>query len=310
MFNIVEKRRWYFIISAILIGLSIAILIASTIRFGSPIRVGIDFTGGSIFVLKFDQPIDEDSLHAIFAEYGMGNVIIQPIGPAEENRWQIRSSKVSADVVGDLLDTLNEQVGTIDQNAIQFDTVEPAIGNEVTRAAFLAVLVASAIVIGFIWFSFRRVPNAFRYGVCTIIGMVHNLIVAFGFYALMGIIAGWEADALFLTAILTVIGFSVQDVIVVFDRIRENIPKYRGQPYETIVNRSIMETIHRSLATQLNAMFVMIAIILFGGVTIKPFIATMLVGMLSETFSSIFIAVPLLVVWENAKSRAVTRATA
>jgi preprotein translocase SecF subunit len=141
--------------------------------------------------------------------------------------------------------------------------------------------------------------------------MVHNLLVAFGFYALMGLVAGWEVDALFLTAILTVIGFSVQDVIVVFDRIRENIPKHKTEPYEKVVNRSILETLHRSLATQLNAMFVMIAIILFGGMTIKPFIATMLVGMLSETYSSIFVAVPLLVVWEKAAARrALARATA
>jgi preprotein translocase SecF subunit len=118
-------------------------------------------------------------------------------------------------------------------------------------------------------------------------------------------------DALFLTAILTVIGFSVQDVIVVFDRIRENIPRHKTEPFETVVNRSILETIHRSLATQLNAMFVMIAIILFGGTTIKPFIATMLVGMISETYSAIFIAVPLLVVWEKAAARRATaRATA
>jgi preprotein translocase SecF subunit len=165
--------------------------------------------------------------------------------------------------------------------------------------------------VAFMWFSFRRVPNAFRYGVCTIAGMLYNLTIAFGFYALMGAIAGWEVDALFLTAILTVIGFSVQDVIVVFDRIRENIPKHKTEPYEKVVNRSILETIHRSLATQLNAMFVMVAIILFGGTTIKPFIATMLVGMVSETYSAIFIAVPLLVVWEKAAARrAVARATA
>jgi len=115
----------------------------------------------------------------------------------------------------------------------------------------------------------------------------------------MGILFSWEVDALFLTAILTVIGFSVQDKIVVFDRIRENTPKRRGESYETIVNRSILEVIHRSLATQLNAMFVMIAILLFGGANIKQFIAVMLIGMVTATYSSIFSAVPLLVVWEK-----------
>ena len=138
-----------------------------------------------------------------------------------------------------------------------------------------------------------------RYGICAIAAMVHDLLVVMGFASLMGLLRGWEIDALFLTAVLTVVGFSVQDSIVLFDRIRENIPKHIGEPYETIVNRSIWETIHRSLATQLNAFFVMIAILLFGGETIKQFIAILFVGLLSGTYSSIFTAVPLLVSWEK-----------
>jgi preprotein translocase SecF subunit len=311
MFNIVEKRRWYFLLSAILIALSAAAMIVSTMQFGQPMRIGIDFTGGSIFVLKFDQPVDEANIRAVFADYGMENVIVQSLGTLEENTWQVRTREVTANEVGDLLVALEEQVGSIDQDTLKFDTVEPAVGGEVARAAGLAILVAALVIVAFMWFSFRRVPHAFRYGVCTIAGMAHNLLISLGFYALMGILAGWEIDALFLTAILTVIGFSVQDVIVVFDRIRENIPRHKTEPYEMVVNRSILETIHRSLATQLNAMFVMVAIILFGGTTIKPFIATMLVGMVSETYSAIFIAVPLLVVWEKAAARrAVARATA
>jgi preprotein translocase SecF subunit len=166
-------------------------------------------------------------------------------------------------------------------------------------------------VMGFIWFSFRKIPNPFRYGVVTIVAMLINVIISVGFYALMGILQGWEADVLFLTAVLTVIGFSVEDLIVVFDRIRENIPRHRGEPFELVVNRSVLETVHRSLATQLNAMFVMIAILLFGGVTIKPFIAVMLVGMVSETFTSLCVAVPLLVVWEErSQAPALARVTA
>lgn len=310
MFNIVEKRRWYFLFSAILIGLSIAAMVSSAVKFGQPMRLGIDFTGGSIFVFKFDKAVDEDDLRAIFVDFGMEGVIVQRLGAPEEHTWQVRTREVTANEVGSLLTTLEQQVGQIDRDALTFDTVEPAVGGEVTRAAGLAILVAAVIIVAFMWFSFRRVPNAFRYGMCTIVGMLHNLIIAFGFYALMGILVGWEVDALFLTAILTVIGFSVQDVIVVFDRIRENIPRHKTEPFEMVVNRSILETIHRSLATQLNAMFVMLAIILFGGATIKPFIATMLVGMVSETYSAIFIAVPLLVVWEQAAARrAVARAT-
>ncbi|MDY6874614.1 MAG: protein translocase subunit SecF [Chloroflexota bacterium] len=303
MFNIVEKRRWYFLFSATLITLSIAAMIVSATRFGQPMRLGIDFTGGSIFVLKFEQAVSEDNLRAAFVNHGLESPIVQPLGTPEEHTWQVRTREVTADEISSLLATLEEQVGEIDRDSLTFDTVEPAVGSEVARAAGLAILAAALIIVIFMWFSFRRVPHAFRYGVCTIAGMLHNLIIAVGFYALMGIVAGWEVDALFLTAILTVIGFSVQDVIVVFDRIRENIPRYRKEPFETVVNRSILETIHRSLATQLNAMFVMLAIIIFGGTTIRPFIATMLVGMVSETYSAIFIAVPLLVVWEKASAQ-------
>ncbi len=303
MFNIVEKRRWYFVISAVLVALSVAAMVASSVQFGQPMRLGIDFTGGSIFVLKFGQAVGESELRAVFEEYGLESAIVQQLGAPEDHTWQVRTREVTADEVGGLLTALEEGVGEIDRDALTFDTVEPAVGGEVTRAAGLAILVAALIIVAFMWFSFRRVPNAFRYGVCTIVGMSYNLIISFGFYALMGLVAGWEVDALFLTAILTVIGFSVQDVIVVFDRIRENIPRHRTEPFERVVNRSILETIHRSLATQLNAMFVMVAIILFGGQTIKPFISTMLVGMVSETYSAIFIAVPLLVVWEKAAAR-------
>ena len=309
MFNIVEKRRWYFIFSAILITLSIGAMGVSTGQFGQPMRLGIDFTGGSIFVLKFEQSVGEDNIRTVFVDYGLESAVVQPLGAPEEHTWQVRTREVTADEVGNLLITLEEQVGTIDRDALTFDTVEPSVGGEVARAAGLAILVAALVIVVFMWFSFRHVPHAFRYGVCTIAGMGHNLLIAFGFYALMGLLAGWEVDALFLTAILTVIGFSVQDVIVVFDRIRENIPRHKTESFERVVNRSILETIHRSLATQLNAMFVMVAILLFGGTTIKPFIATMLVGMVSETYSAIFIAVPLLVVWEKAVTRRATSQT-
>ncbi len=311
MFNIVEKRRWYFFFSAVLIALSFTAMIISGLQFGQPLRLGIDFTGGSIFVIKFEQGVTENDIRTVFVDYGLESAIVQQVGSPDEHTWQIRTREVTADEVGDLLVALEEQVAGIDRDALTFDTVEPTVGSEVASAAGLAVLVAAFVIVVFMWFSFRRVPNAFRYGVCTIVGIVHNLLVAFGFYALMGILLGWEVDALFLTAVLTVIGFSVQDVIVVFDRIRENIPRHKTEPFERVVNRSILETIHRSLATQLNAMFVMVAIILFGGPTIKAFIATMLVGMVSETYSAIFIAVPLLVAWEKAASRrALAKATA
>src|SRR5690606_9331779 len=141
--------------------------------------------------------------------------------------------------------------------------------------------------------------HAFRYGICAVAAMLHDVLFVLGVASITSLLFSWEVDALYLTAVLTILAFSVQDSIVLFDRIRENIPQYLGEPYETIVNRSIWETIHRSLATQLNAFFIMAAILLFGGDTIKQFIFILFVGLLSGTYSSIFTAVPLLVAWEK-----------
>jgi preprotein translocase SecF subunit len=163
----------------------------------------------------------------------------------------------------------------------------------------LAVVVAAVAILLFIVFAFRQVPNSGRYGACAVAAMLHDILVAMGFMSLAGLLFGWEADALFLTAMLTVIGFSVQDTIVVFDRIRENIPRRKNEDFETVVNRSLLETLHRSLATQLNAIFVMVALLFFGGASIRQFIAVMLVVMVSGTYSSIFNAVPLLVAWHK-----------
>lgn len=310
MFNIVEKRRWFFIGSGIVILFGIAAMVLSTAQFGTPVRLGVDFTGGSLFVLNFEEPTDEIALMEVFQEQGAEDPIVQRLGGPEENSWQVRTGQVTPDEEQAILDALDSQIGHLNRDLFTDATVSPTIGSEVTQAAGIAILVTSVAILGFIWWSFRGVPTAFRYGAAAIVAMLHDILVALGFYAIMGILLGWEVDALSLTAILTVIGFSVQDTIVVFDRIRENISRHSRESFERVVNRSILETIHRSLATQLNAIFVMIAIILFGGETIRPFISTMLIGMLSGTYSSIFIAVPLLVSWEVRASRRAARAAA
>jgi len=299
MFNIIGKRYWYFLISAVLIVPGLIAMIYSTVTYGTPVRLSIDFTGGSLMVIKFQQPATEDAIRDVFMSYDFTNPMVQQLGRPEDNTWQVRLGFIDVEKVDEIKASLADQIGPIDEASSSLSTVGPAVGNEVARSATVAVVIASLLVGAFIIITFRRVPNAFRYGVSAIAAMVHDILVALGFVSIMGILFSWEVDALFLTAILTVIGFSVQDKIVVFDRIRENTPKRRGESYETIVNRSILEVIHRSLATQLNAMFVMIAILLFGGANIKQFIAVMLIGMVTATYSSIFSAVPLLVVWEK-----------
>jgi len=296
MYDIVGKRRWFFAASAVLILLGLGAMLYSTVRTGAPLPIGVDFTGGSRFVIHFTGGADEGEIRQAFVARGL-DPTIQRLGESGADTWQIRTSFVEPDEVQALLDDLSAMT-PIDRQATRYDTVAPSIGSEVTRAAAVAVVAASVIVLLYIWYSFRRVPHAFRYGASAIAGMLHNLMVATGFFAVMGLLRGWEVDALFLTAILTVVGFSVQDTIVVFDRVRENARK-RREPFAILVNRSILEVIGRSLTTQLNAMFVMTAILLFGGASLEKFVATWLVGMVSGTYSSICIAVPLLVVWEE-----------
>ncbi|MEA3345888.1 MAG: protein translocase subunit SecF [Chloroflexota bacterium] len=295
MFEIVGKRKWYFLTSGVLISLSLAAMVISLIRYGSLVRLSVDFTGGAMLEVLFEQPVKPGEVRQIFVGRGYSDTSVQTT--ADERTVLIRSKPLTPEEKKGLKEALRERFGPLEE--LRFESVGPTIGREVTRAAGTAVLAAAAAILAFIWFAFRKIPNAFRYGTCAILAMFHDILVATGFFAIMGLLRAWEVDALFLTAILTVLGFSVQDTIVVFDRIRENTRRRRGELFETIVNRSILETIHRSLATQLNAIFIMIAILLFGGATIKKFIATLLVGMLSGTYSSIFTAVPLLVAWEK-----------
>jgi preprotein translocase SecF subunit len=300
MFNIVERRKLYFIFSAAIIGLGIVAMIVSTITTGSPFQVGVDFRSGTRFEVRFEQSAAEDDIRALFNDFGINNPTVIAIRSDElQNGWQIRTEFVEPATADAIIAALDERVAPIiaDQTSVQ--SVSPAVGGEVQRAAVVAVVVAAVVMLVYIMFTFRQVANSFRYGACAVFAMIHDVLVTFGFMAIMGMLFGWEVDALFLTAVLTVTGFSLQDTIVVFDRIRENLRRRPGEEYETIVNRSILETLHRSLATQLNAMFVMVAILLFGGASIKPFIAVLLVGLLSGTYSSIFNAVPLLVAWEK-----------
>jgi preprotein translocase subunit SecF len=183
---------------------------------------------------------------------------------------------------------------------LRYDSVGPTVGQEVTSRAALAVAIAAMGVLIYIVFAFRGIQNALRYGICGIIAMVHDVLIVISLAAIGGVLWKWQVDALFLTALLTVIGFSVQDKIVVFDRIRENSTIFRRLRFETLVNHSIVQTLQRSINTQLMTVeFMLLALVLFGGITLREFSLILLVGLLSGTYSSIFIAAPILIVWEN-----------
>jgi preprotein translocase SecF subunit len=298
-FEFVQNRKMFFLISAAIIVPGLLVMGYSLVTTGQLFRLSIDFQGGSIYDLTFTESgVTEESIRAVFAGAGDDGVIIQQLGGEESNRWSVRGAFQEDQIVVQILDQLNT-IAPLDREAFQQQSVSPTVGAEVARAAFFAVVVACLVVTGFMVVAFRQVPNAFRYGVCAVVAMLHDVLVVMGVTSLMGLLFGWEIDALFLTAVLTVVGFSVQDTIVLFDRIRENIPLRVGEPYETIVNRSIWESIHRSLATQLNAFFIMIAIMLFGGESVRQFVFILFIGLLTGSYSSIFTAVPMLVAWEK-----------
>ena len=310
MFNLVERRRNYYIFSSILIVIGAAAMIYSIASTGTLLQVSIDFTGGTLLSLQFTEEVDEQQVRDFVEEFGADEVVVQEMQAIEQtdsnaptypdgSRWSVRTNEFSAAEVTQLLDEISTEIAPLDREATSTSQVSASVGDEETRASFLAILAATALILFFIYIAFRKVPHKFRYAVCAIIAMIHDILIIVSAISVLGLVFGWEVDALFLTALLTVVAYSVQDTIVVFDRIRENLPKRRDEAYELIVNRSVLETIHRSFATQLNAVFVMIAIVLFGGETIRQFVLILLIGLTSGTYSSIFIAVPLLVSWSK-----------
>ncbi|MBX3061627.1 MAG: protein translocase subunit SecF [Anaerolineae bacterium] len=314
LFNWVQRRRLFYIFSGILILIGLIAIGISISQYPekSPVRLGVDFTGGTLFEVRFtgdSQTLDIAEVGSAFSNAGLEDVRVQKISTDEANvtRWQIRTNFVSPDSPTYSAIVTNLE-GLATANNITFDrvffnnnqqSVSPTVGNEVTTAAIVATIIASLLVLGFIAVAFRNVPNSLRYGACAVIAMLHDILIMIGAMSLLGLLLGWEADSLFLTGLLTVVAYSVQDSIVMFDRIRENTQRHRGEPYETIVNRSITETVQRSVTTQICVAFVLLALFLMGSGSIRVFVGVLLIGLISGTYSSIGIAIPLLVSWER-----------
>jgi preprotein translocase subunit SecF len=293
--EIVKYRYWFFGISLLVIVPGFLALLV----WGLPLA--IDFTGGSLLEVKIDSgaaPAPADII-AVYNQFGFGDSLVQTSG---DTGFIVRSKQMDETMRANIMKAMEEKLG-IKMTVLRFDTVGPSVGREVATRAAGAVALAALGIMLYITFAFRGVQHAFRYGVAAIIAMLHDVLVVVGMEAIFGHFLGWEVDALFLTALLTVIGFSVHDTIVVFDRIRENSNIYRRMPYETVVNNSIVQTMVRSINTQLTVMFTLLSLALFGGVTIRHFVVVLLVGVFSGTYSSIFNAAPILVVWENKEWR-------
>jgi preprotein translocase subunit SecF len=300
--NLIKYRYWYFAISLVVIIPGILALIF----WGLPL--GIDFTGGSLLEVQFKSgnPPSIAQVETIYANLStstvdIANPEVQPLGT---DGLSIRSREMNDATKAQVVAAMKSQYGGGQDVVIQnFNQVTASVGAEVARAAALAVVMASLAILLYIWYAFRKVNHPFRFGVAAIIATIHDTLVVLGMGALLGHFLGWQVDSLFLTALLTVIGFSVHDDIVVFDRIRENSNIYRRVDFETVVNHSIVQTMDRSINTQLTVMITLLALALFGGDTIHHFVVVLLIGVFSGTYSSIFNASPILVVWENREWR-------
>lgn len=292
--DIVGKRYWFFGLS----GLVIIPGLIALLLWGLPLS--IDFTGGSLLEVSFSgQRPEPAQVVALYASMGIGDPQVQTAG---ESDLVVRSKPIDEQVEQQVVSEMGSRFGgTV--TVVSFELVGPSVGAEVADRAAMAVGLATVGILGYITYAFRGVAHAPRYGVAAILAMLHDVAVVIGVEAFLGHFLGWEVDSLFLTALLTVIGFSVHDTIVVFDRIRENQSLHRRLDYETLVNHSIVQTLDRSVNTQLTVMLTLLALLLFGGVTTRHFVTVLLVGVFSGTYSSIFNASPVLVVWENREWR-------
>jgi preprotein translocase subunit SecF len=299
MIDIIGKRYYFFALSFLLIvpGLILLGYMASS----GKLPVSIDFTGGSLLEIRFDNASpSEAQIIELYQKLGVEDVKVQT---TSEGSYVIRSSVLEDSIRGNIVNELSQEFNT-EVTILRFENVGPTIGREVTARAAQAVAVAAIIVTFYMTFAFRGVPHALRYGICAIIAMLHDVLIVLSLTAIGSILWGWQIDSLYLTALLTVIGFSVQDKVVVFDRIRENTGIFRRLPFEKLVNHSIVQTLQRSINTQLMTVeFMLLALALFGGVTLREFATILLVGLFSGTYSSIFVAAPILVVWEGKEWR-------
>ncbi len=295
--NIIGKKYWYFIISTIII---IPGLI-SLYLYG--LNLSIEFTGGSRLTLTFEKPVTDKQIKGIEDTFAEKKIKVATLERAQKDVF-VRTRPISQSEDEFLISDLKKRVGEFKQS--QYETVGPTIGGETTLNALKGLVIASFLIVLYITWSFRKVPrptSSFRFGIAAIVALIHDILVLIGLFSILGHFFGVEIDSLFVTAVLTVIGFSVHDTIVVFDRIRENLKKVGGQDFEQTVNDSILQTLDRSFNTSLTVVLVLFALLLFGGETIRWFVVALLIGIISGTYSSIFNAAPILVVWQDLINR-------
>jgi preprotein translocase subunit SecF len=294
--NILKYRKIWFGISTIAIVLSI---IAISV-YGY--NTGIDFSGGTIVEIKLSEEIEANQdKQAIVQAYKDELDLDVAVQTVEEDRYFIRSSQINNDQKNSILSNLREKYELVEE--LRFETVDPTIGADVVRKAIIAVILAVFGILLYIAYSFRKVPRSltsWRFSMAAIMALIHDIVILLGVYAMVGKFFGAEVDSMFIAALLTLLGFSVHDTIVTFDRVRENLRRRAGEELETVINDSVVETIIRSINTSFTLLLVLLAMFFFGGDTLRFFTLALVVGVVIGTYSSIFVAAPLLL-WGSKK---------
>ena len=303
MYDIVGKRGWYFLFSALIILPGLLSLLAPPggwVVGGSGLRPGIDFTSGSVLDITFDRTVNQTQVQERMAALGHPEALVQRTG----SRSLLVRTKVLAEDLGDgrserqqIEDDLTRTVAPV--VAANFDSTSPIVAQETVRNAGIALAAASVFILLYIWYAFRRVPRAYRYGISAIITLVHDTLLVLGVFSLLGRFLGMEVNSMFIVGILTVAGYSVNDTIVIFDRIRENVIRYPDRPLDSVVNLSIVETVGRSINTSFTTFTVLLAMLLIGGASIRELLLVVAIGVIVGTYSSLFIASQFIVIWER-----------
>ncbi len=296
MLNIVKYYKFWFWVSAILLVAGIVSLVVFRLK------PGIDFTGGALTQIQFSQDLPQSSdIQKVLAGTGFPEAQIQSVNSTEV---LIRTAPQDQEQHTKFMKALSDKFGTVTES--QFTSIGPVIGKELRSQAFVQLILVSLGIILYIAYAFRKVSrpvSSWRFGIAAVIALLHDLFIVLGAFSILGHFKGIEVDSLFVTAMLTVLGFSVHDTIVVFDRIRENLRVRAGQSLPEIINNSINQTLVRSINTSLTVVFVLLSLFLFGGESIHYFVLALLIGIIAGTYSSIFIASPILIVWHNWETR-------
>ncbi len=284
--------------SRFFLGLSIAFFVIGGLALGIfGLNLGIDFKGGTVTEIQFSQSPDVSKIRSILEQQTITNGLVQP---TSDNGVIIKTPVQDKSAHDKLMQQIKSDVGEFQEK--RFESIGPVIGEQLTRQAIYQLALVSLGIVLYIAYAFRKVSrpvSSWQFGIAAVIALLHDLVIVLGIFAILGHYFDVEVDSMFVTAMLTVLGFSVHDTIIVFDRIRENLRVYAGQSMEFVVNHSISQTLVRSLNTSLTVLLVLLSLLLFGGETIRYFVLTLFVGIIFGTYSSIFVASPILSIWQN-----------